>query len=549
MLDTGGIDTRRDRDDTPAADVPRMRRTDTRPTYAVCERAVRAPRAARPSPPSVHAGGATAGGDVPATLGTRSVDDGLVSMIPGTRSADDGSVSERPESTLTYTDRVPSRGIAALFADDAAMRPRGPEAAHGRDPSETVSSHAGDYGGVEQEGPHAGDRADSGTAATDAEPIAADPGGPSPDRGDRVDDRLRSADMACCPARDRGRGPHHQHHHDEEDDPNAYDYDYDDHRDDYDYDIGGGGGGRDDDQDGGGDENGPLEESMPATAVAPLLSEDTLRPADCVDASRVLRALYLGSYHNAALCRDGLRAMGVTHVLTVGCDMRQPHDDAFRYHLVVLPDAPDAPIARHFGECIAFIGAALREPRGRVLVHCYAGVSRSATVVMAYLMATAGMTYPEAHEHVRKARHFVCPNHGFRRQLREFAARCGHAADRGPEAADAALRYERAAGTLRNMYRARRLSWRRASGVVAAFERAFGAHHPHCVDVKLEMYAFLSPLPPPPPPPPVAPLPLEGRSDASATTPSKDVRGAAARGRVVRRHRPAPAARRLVACV
>lgn len=53
-------------------------------------------------------------------------------------------------------------------------------------------------------------------------------------------------------------------------------------------------------------------------------------------------------------------------------------------------------------------------------MHCYAGVSRSATIVIAYLMQEHGMSYSDAMQHVKKQRYFICPNDGFRRQLSQF---------------------------------------------------------------------------------------------------------------------------------
>jgi atypical dual specificity phosphatase len=49
------------------------------------------------------------------------------------------------------------------------------------------------------------------------------------------------------------------------------------------------------------------------------------------------------------------------------------------------------------------------------------GISRSATVVCAYLIATAKMTPDEALVAVRAKRGIVCPNIGFRRQLEQYA--------------------------------------------------------------------------------------------------------------------------------
>ena len=59
----------------------------------------------------------------------------------------------------------------------------------------------------------------------------------------------------------------------------------------------------------------------------------------------------------------------------------------------------------------------------RPQVHCAMGISRSATVVSAYLVATTSMQPHEAIEFVQSKREIVCPNLGFRRQLDVYASR------------------------------------------------------------------------------------------------------------------------------
>ncbi|KAF8219631.1 phosphatases II [Tricholoma matsutake] len=65
----------------------------------------------------------------------------------------------------------------------------------------------------------------------------------------------------------------------------------------------------------------------------------------------------------------------------------------------------------------AFIDAA---KSGKILVHCSAAVSRSPTIVTAYLMKKHGMTLKEALGLIVRARPPACPNAGFLAQLKEL---------------------------------------------------------------------------------------------------------------------------------
>lgn len=83
-------------------------------------------------------------------------------------------------------------------------------------------------------------------------------------------------------------------------------------------------------------------------------------------------------------------------------------------HLI---DDPNENIIEHFPEICAFIHHALLNG-GNVLVHCRAGVSRSATAVMAFLMWSKHLSMVEAWNAVKKVRSIIEPNVGFQRQLK-----------------------------------------------------------------------------------------------------------------------------------
>ncbi|XP_035779277.1 dual specificity protein phosphatase MPK-4-like [Anopheles albimanus] len=94
-------------------------------------------------------------------------------------------------------------------------------------------------------------------------------------------------------------------------------------------------------------------------------------------------------------------------------------------------DVPREDLIRHFEDSNRFIGDSLAEGR-HVLVHCYFGVSRSATITIAYLMDKYRLGYEAAFARVRAKRRFVMPNPGFVNQLKLYA-RMGYRIDRTNE--------------------------------------------------------------------------------------------------------------------
>jgi predicted protein tyrosine phosphatase len=95
-----------------------------------------------------------------------------------------------------------------------------------------------------------------------------------------------------------------------------------------------------------------------------------------------------------------------------------------RYLDLMIPDDDEtAPaLAARFDDVADFVGGALRSGVG-VLVHCAAGVSRSAALVIYTVMRLQGWTLRAAVAHVYASRPCVCPNVGLRLQLQAAEAR------------------------------------------------------------------------------------------------------------------------------
>lgn len=89
------------------------------------------------------------------------------------------------------------------------------------------------------------------------------------------------------------------------------------------------------------------------------------------------------------------------------------------YHHIVLDDSEDEPLTEHLDDAVDFIHTHIMFGN-RVLVHCQAGVSRSAAICIAYLMKYQFLSYKAAHKVVKIARDCIYPNEGFVKQLLEW---------------------------------------------------------------------------------------------------------------------------------
>ncbi|XP_019365525.1 PREDICTED: dual specificity protein phosphatase 15 isoform X1 [Gavialis gangeticus] len=108
----------------------------------------------------------------------------------------------------------------------------------------------------------------------------------------------------------------------------------------------------------------------------------------------------------------------ITHIISIH-ESPQPLLQEITYLRIPLPDAPEANIKKHFKECISFIHHC-RLRGGNCLVHCLAGISRSTTIVIAYVMAVTGLSWQEVLDAVKAVRPVANPNPGFKQQLEEF---------------------------------------------------------------------------------------------------------------------------------
>jgi len=131
--------------------------------------------------------------------------------------------------------------------------------------------------------------------------------------------------------------------------------------------------------------------------------------------SKVLEGLYLGDSDNA-FSKEWLLQHHITHVVNCAKEHKNYHQDICNYIALKLDDDPDQSLYPVLEKSYRFIRSAIQHG-GNVLVHCHAGISRSASVVIYYLMKSKKLTFKQALEYAKSRRSIVDPNEGFVAQL------------------------------------------------------------------------------------------------------------------------------------
>ncbi|XP_028654116.1 dual specificity protein phosphatase 2 [Erpetoichthys calabaricus] len=132
----------------------------------------------------------------------------------------------------------------------------------------------------------------------------------------------------------------------------------------------------------------------------------------------ILPFLFLGSAHHSSH-REALRSLRITAVLNVSSSCPNLFENELQYKCIPVEDSQAADISSWFAEAIEFIDS-VKNNGGRVLVHCQAGISRSATICLAYLIQSWRVRLDEAFDFVKQRRGVISPNLGFMGQLLQF---------------------------------------------------------------------------------------------------------------------------------
>ncbi|KAL0192110.1 hypothetical protein M9458_010406, partial [Cirrhinus mrigala] len=126
-------------------------------------------------------------------------------------------------------------------------------------------------------------------------------------------------------------------------------------------------------------------------------------------------SLYIGNSKTASDVSI-LQSLNITCVINATQDASNGNIPTVDYMHVPVTDDPESRLCDYF-DVVADKIQHVSDEHGRVLLHCNAGVSRSAALCLAYLMKHRRLTLTEAHTLLKSHRPIVRPNSGFWRQL------------------------------------------------------------------------------------------------------------------------------------
>ena len=135
--------------------------------------------------------------------------------------------------------------------------------------------------------------------------------------------------------------------------------------------------------------------------------------------SKVFDWLYLGTFTNACDIEE-LKRMNIKYILNcaIECKNTTLPKDIKELHLKIR-DNINFDIIPFFKQSNDFINQ-VRGAGGKILIHCKLGISRSAAIVIAYLIKYYGFNFNSALKFIKKQRERINPNAGFIEQLKQY---------------------------------------------------------------------------------------------------------------------------------
>ena len=144
--------------------------------------------------------------------------------------------------------------------------------------------------------------------------------------------------------------------------------------------------------------------------------KNALYKKDSNPIDHIIDNIYLGDFRTADNI-DILKEHNITHIINCAFNLPNKYPEQITYKRLELRDETDQPIIEKLEEAYQFI----KENKDKnIFVHCVFGKSRSASVVIFYIMKEKKLNFNEAKNFVKNIRQIVEPNSGFENELNRY---------------------------------------------------------------------------------------------------------------------------------
>jgi dual specificity phosphatase 12 len=134
------------------------------------------------------------------------------------------------------------------------------------------------------------------------------------------------------------------------------------------------------------------------------------------DCTKITDRIYLGNAYNA---RDYYNLESKDIGLIINCTEEIPNyfEEYFEYNKIIIDDNNEENMGPYFDEYADIIYNYIQNNNKNILIHCFMGSSRSATILLAYLIKYENYTLKKSLEYIKELRNIVNPNTSFYEQL------------------------------------------------------------------------------------------------------------------------------------
>ena len=133
--------------------------------------------------------------------------------------------------------------------------------------------------------------------------------------------------------------------------------------------------------------------------------------------SQITPNIYIGGFTEARN-RKWLADRGITHIVNAATELPNYFPNHFKYLRLDLNDVPGQYIHSALNRSYNFMKNVINRG-GIVFVHCFAGVSRSSSQIINYIMMDKNVSFEKSLNYMRMKHPRTNPNPGFQRQLVE----------------------------------------------------------------------------------------------------------------------------------